>query len=129
MDEMTKRTKLDAIYMVLKYAYGLAAIVIGLDKFFGYIVDWKMYVGQFVIQIAPIGVTHLLYAIGTIEIVVGLLILSKFTRLGAYLVMTWFLVVVVNLLIMGQFMDIVLRDLLLAVGAWALAQLAEIKEN
>lgn len=129
MDEMIRRTKLDTTWLVLKYAYGFVLFVAGLDKFFGYLIEWRIYVGQFAIQILPIGVTNLLYLIGISQIIVGVLILSKFTRLGVYILMVGLAIMIINLLAVGGQMEIVLRDVLILTGAWALAQLTEIKEG
>ena len=45
--------------------------------------------------------------------------------IGAYVVAAWLLLIIVNLLILGQYFDVALRDFGLMVGAIALARLAQ----
>jgi hypothetical protein len=59
--------------------------------------------------------------------VVGLAILTRFTRLGAYVAAAWLVAIALNLLTMGAYLDVAVRDLLLAVGAFTLARLAEVR--
>ena len=62
--------------------------------------------------------------VGVIEIVAGLLV-AIVPRFAAYVVAAWLLLIIVNLLILGQYFDVALRDFGLMVGAIALARLAQ----
>jgi hypothetical protein len=68
-------------------------------------------------------------AIGIIEIVTGLLILTKFPRFGAYLVAAWIIAVIINLFMIGGLYDIILRDVAIAFGYIMFAWLTELKET
>ena len=59
---------------------------------------------------------------------VGLVILSGWTRLGAYVASAWLLSIALNLLTMGRFFDIAVRDVGLSIAAFTLARLAEVRE-
>jgi hypothetical protein len=61
-----------------------------------------------------------------IEAVVGLAILTRFTRLGAFVAMAWLLLISGNLLLAGA-VDVAVRDLALAVGAYSLGAIAGLK--
>lgn len=113
---------------LLKWTYGLAALIVGADKFFNFLTIWGQYLSPFIAQFFP-AIQHDMYAIGAIEIVVGLIILSKYTRLGAYIVAIWFFVIVGNLISMHNFYDIALRDLVLGVGALALGRLVTLRRE
>jgi uncharacterized membrane protein YphA (DoxX/SURF4 family) len=113
---------------MLKLTYGIVPIVAGADKFFNLITHWQIYYNPTIINMLPISITQFSYVVGTIEIVAGLLVLSAFTRYGAYIVAAWLTLIALNLVMMGQFFDIAVRDLVMAVGAIALAQLTEIQE-
>jgi hypothetical protein len=63
--------------------------------------------------------------VGVIEIAVGVMILTKWTRLGAYVASAWLCLIALNLLTTGHYFDVAARDLALAVGAFALARLEE----
>lgn len=110
--------------LLLKYTYGLVFIVAGADKFINLVTQWTKYVSPFVLNILPVSLAHLIMAVGILEIVIGILILSPKTRIGAYLAAVWLLIIVANLLSMGMYFDIAVRDVVMAVGAIALAWLA-----
>jgi hypothetical protein len=69
-----------------------------------------------------------MHAVGIIEIAVGLLVLTRWTRLGAWIAAAWLVLIAVNLATMGLF-DIAVRDLAMAVGAYTLARLAELRQS
>jgi uncharacterized membrane protein len=68
-------------------------------------------------------------SLGVIEIVVGLSILTKATRLGAYVAMVWLLCIAINLFMTGKYFDVAVHDVALAVAAFVLAKLTEIHED
>ncbi len=122
--------KFNILIDALKYIYGLVPIVIGLDKFFFYIVDWNIYVSPTITSHLPSAIaTHIIPIVGIIEIIAGIIILSKYTRFGAYLVAAWIGVVIINLLTIGGMYDIALRDLAILVGYVAFGVLTEINET
>ena len=122
--------KFNDLLIALKYIYGLVPIVIGLDKFFFYIVDWNIYVSPLVYTYLPMAISsHFVQLVGVVEIVAGIIILSKHTRFGAYLVAAWIGLVVVNLLTIGGMYDIILRDVAILVGYAAFGFLVQLKET
>jgi hypothetical protein len=64
--------------------------------------------------------------VGVIEIVAGIAVLTTFTRLGAYVVAVWLALIAVNLLLAG-FYDVAVRDLVMALGAYTLGQVAALR--
>ncbi len=68
-------------------------------------------------------------AVGVIEMIVGLAILTRWTRLGAYVAMVWLVAIAVNLVTTGMFFDLAVRDVEIAIGAYALARLTEVRES
>lgn len=122
--------KVNKVWWMLKLGYGLVPIVAGLDKLgFDLIVNWAQYLHPIVASLIPLSVVHILFAVGVIEIVAGLLVLTKWTRFGAYIVAAWLTLIALSLIAMGRFYDIAVRDLLLAVGALSLAMLTEAREG
>ncbi len=63
-------------------------------------------------------------AVGLIEVAAGLLVAAK-PKWGGYVVGAWLLAIVGNLSLKPEYRDIALRDVGLALGAFALARLAE----
>lgn len=127
---MVQNTNVRASWHLLKYTYVLAALAVGLDKLIPLVLgrylvtNWIMYVHPQLLVMFPVTPEQFLYVIGIIEIVAGILVLIK-TRIGAYLIAAWLIIIVINLFAMGSYFDIIARDLVMAAGAVALAWLDE----
>ena len=121
MPENIKNTQL-----LLKYTYGILPIVAALDKlFFNILAQWESYLAPFISD-TIISASVLMPIVGVIEIIAGIIILSKYSRIGAYIVSVWLLIISINLILLGAY-DIALRDVVMAIGAFALAQLTAAK--
>jgi len=70
-----------------------------------------------------------MHAVGIIEMLVGLAILTRWTRIGAYVAMAWLIAIAINLAITGMFFDLAVRDIEIAIGAFTLARLTEARER
>ncbi len=116
-------SKFSDIYWPLRAVYGLVPLLAGLDKFVGILADWAHYVSPFAASLLPMSVGSFMHVVGIVEIAVGLVVLFGWTRLGAIVAAVW-LVAVAAELITGGFLDIAVRDLAMAVGAYTLAQVA-----
>ena len=120
--------RLDVPWWSLRLTYGLVPIVAGLDKFTNILVDWEQYLSPYAAEVLPISGTTFMYAVGVIEIVAGALVLSRFTRFGAYLVSAWLIGIAINLVTTGTYYDIAVRDTVMAIGAFSLARLTEARQ-
>ena len=110
-------------YQILHLAFTVAALVAGADKFFHFLVNWDQYVSPLVTRLLPISAHTFMLAVGGIEIIAGLLV-AFMPAVGGVIVGVWLCGIIVNLLSMQAYYDIALRDLGLALGAFALARLA-----
>ena len=117
------KSKLADIYWPLRLTYGLVPLLAGLDKYVGILADWQQYVSPLAASLLPVSVGTFLHVIGLVEVAVGLSILLGLTQLGAFTAMAWLAVISLDLLI-GGFIDIAIRDLVMAVGAYTLARVA-----
>jgi len=108
---------------VLKLGVGVGPIIAGADKFFNKLADWGMYLSPMATKIVPVSTAAFMHAVGVVEIIAGVVVLSRWTRIGGYIVMLWLLGIAVNLLSLGMFYDLAMRDVEIAIGAFALAQL------
>jgi hypothetical protein len=70
-----------------------------------------------------------MHVIGVVEILAGLVVLSRWTKWGSYIVMFWLLGIAVNLLTTGMFYDLAMRDVEIAIGAFVLSQLTAVREH
>ena len=113
---------------MLKITYGLIPIIAGADKFLNLLVQWDHYLSPVFMNIIPLNVIHIMYLVGIIEIAAGIIVLSRFTQYGAYIVALWLIALAANLLSLGYF-DIAVRDVVMAIGALALAQLSTLVHN
>jgi uncharacterized membrane protein YphA (DoxX/SURF4 family) len=125
---MEPKTETHTAYWVLRLTYGLVPIVAGLDKFTNLLTDWTQYLSPLVQQALPFEAHTFMMAVGVIEIAAGALVLSKLTRLGAYVVSAWLVAIAVTLLTTGHY-DVAVRDVVMAIGAFALAKLEEARAS
>jgi hypothetical protein len=70
-----------------------------------------------------------MHIVGVIEMIVGLAILTKWTRLGSYVASVWLLAIAINLVSTGMFFDVAVRDVEIALAAFVLARLTESRQN
>lgn len=111
-------------YTILKFGFIALPIVMGADKFLGILTnDWTKYLWSGIPQITGIGASTFMLGVGAIEIVAGVLVALS-ARHFAWLVAAWLGLIIVNLVLQGQWLDIAMRDFGLMLGAVALALLA-----
>jgi len=115
---------LDVSWWVLKIALGLMAVLAGLDKYFNKLADWEMYLSPYATKVLPVSAVTFMHIVGVIEIIAGIIVFSRWTKVGGYIVMAWLICIAVNLVTTGMFFDIAVRDLELAAAAFVLAQLS-----
>lgn len=116
---------LTTAWWALRLGLGGMAFLAGLDKFFGLLATWEMYLAPGIERLLPLPVPTFFHAVGVIEMAAGVLVLSKLTRLGAYVVSAWLAALALQLVLTGMFYDLAVRDLVLALSAYALARLTE----
>jgi hypothetical protein len=111
-------------YTALHLILTIAPIAAGLDKFTDLLVNWDQYLAPIVASLLPFSGHTFMLIVGVVEIVAGIGVYFM-PRVFAYVVSAWLLGIVVNLLLGGQYLDVALRDLGLAVGAFSLGRLSE----
>ncbi len=121
--------RLETTWMVLRTAMGLMAFLAGLDKFFNLLTHWEMYLSPIVERLSPLPASTLMRMFGVVEMAVGIAILTRWTRLGAYVAMAWLVGIAINLGTTGMFFDVAVRDLELSVAAFTLARLTESRDG
>jgi len=119
---MNSNTKL--VQSILKYTFGLVPIVAGLDKFTNILTNWSQYVSEGFAAILPFEPSLFMMMVGIIEIIAGILVLVK-TKIGAYIVSFWLVAIALSLIFSWNYVDVAVRDLVMAIGAFCLATLSE----
>ncbi len=110
-------------FLLLRTVFPVAPILFGLDKFTNLLTDWPGYLAPFIDRLVPGTAQQAMYAVGVIEILAGLLVAVR-PRYGALVVAAWLGGIIVNLLLLGEYYDVALRDFGLLVAALALWRLA-----
>lgn len=121
-------SRLNSAFWGLRMAIGLTAFLAGLDKFFNLLTNWEQYASPLVLRVLPLSATALMRAAGVIEMIAGIVVLAGLTRLGGYVVAAWLTVIALSLT-SGRFFDVAVRDLVMAVGAFTLAKLSEVRQG
>jgi uncharacterized membrane protein YphA (DoxX/SURF4 family) len=125
------RKELESAWWMLRIGFGLAPALAGLDKIFrtNLLADWPSYISPIASAVLPVSGDAFMQVIGAIELAVGIAVLTVATRLGAYVAAAWLMAIAVNLVTTGQYFDIAVRDVLMAVAAYTLARLTEVRES
>lgn len=120
---------LNSAWWALRIGLGVGPFLAGLDKFFNLLTNWQIYLSPSVERLLPMSPETFMHIVGVIEMVVGIAVLTRWTRLGAYVAMIWLIAIAVNLVSTGIFLDLAVRDLEIAIGAFTLARLTEFRER
>jgi hypothetical protein len=105
-------------------AFALLPILFGLDKFVGVLTDdWTRYLSSEFNSLIPGSAATAMDIVGLVEIAAGVLVFVA-PRLGGYVVAAWLGGIILNLLLVGGYGDIALRDFGLLLGALTLTRLA-----
>jgi hypothetical protein len=119
-------TRLNGTITVLRIAIGLMATLAGLDKFFNLLTNWEAYIAPVAQQLLPFSATTFMAIVGVIECAVGITILAIRPSLGAFVAGAWLVLVAANLVLGGHF-DVAVRDVVLAVAAYSLGRLEQVR--
>src|SRR5919112_1546292 len=122
--EATSDTAAQHAFLLLRAAFTVAPVIFGVDKFLGLLTDWERYLAPWVNDLVPGTAHQAMLAVGVVEIVAGVLVAVR-PQIGGYVVALWLAGIIVNLVSMGAYLDVALRDFGLLVGALALARLAQ----
>jgi len=121
MEDQTK--KIIDIQTLLKLTYGLIPIVAGADKFTNLLTDWSHYLNPTIAAMLPFSGHTFMMLVGVIEIIAGILVFLN-PQKGGYLVSIWLVLIALSLLISGNYLDVAVRDIAMAIGAFSLAKLS-----
>ena len=124
------RKELESAWWMLRIGFGLAPALAGLDKILrtNLLADWPSYISPLAAGVLPVSGDVFMQVVGVIEVAVGIAILTVATRLGAYVASAWLVLIAVNLVSTGQFFDVAVRDVLMAVAAYTLARMTEVRQ-
>ncbi|MEN0052853.1 MAG: hypothetical protein AAGC65_04255 [Mucilaginibacter sp.] len=116
-------TTIKQLQTLLKFTYGLVPIVAGADKFTNILTNWGQYLAPWMKGMMPFGEHTFMMIVGVIEIIAGILVLAK-PQIGAWIVSAWLLLIALTLISGGSYLDVAVRDIVMAIGAYVLARLS-----
>jgi len=122
---MEDSMKIKNIQTLLTFTYCLIPIVAGADKFTNLLTDWSKYLNPGLIPMLPFSAHVFMMVVGVIEIIAGVLVFLN-PQKGAYVVSAWLVLIALTLLASGNYLDVAVRDLAMAIGAFTLAKISGI---
>jgi uncharacterized membrane protein YphA (DoxX/SURF4 family) len=126
INKITFMATVKQLQSTLRLTYGIVPIVAGLDKFTNLLTQWVDYLGNNK-SMLPLDPLVFMKIVGVIEIIAGIIVLVR-PLIGAYIVMIWLICIALQLIIGGHYFDVAVRDLVMAIGAYTLAQLTKMEE-
>jgi uncharacterized membrane protein YphA (DoxX/SURF4 family) len=126
---MANNDRLNLAWWTLRIGLGAGPFLAGLDKFCNLLTNWDMYLNPLIPQMLHVAPSTFMHVVGVVEMVAGLLVFTRWTRYAAYIVSGWLVAISLSLLSQALFLDIAVRDLELALAAFVLAKLTEIRES
>lgn len=128
MTTLTSNAEISKLQTLMKYVFVIVPIVAGLDKFTNILVQWDTYLEPSTLEIIPFSGTTFMMIVGVIEIIAGIIVFFK-TELGAYIVSAWLLLIALSLLFTWHHPDVAVRDIVMAISAFALAKLSALENK
>jgi hypothetical protein len=121
---LTVRDPATQAFLLLRIGFTVAPILFGLDKFANVLTDdWTRYLASEFNALLPGSAADAMHIVGVVEIAAGITVLLA-PRFGGLLVAAWLGGIIVNLLLVGGYGDIALRDFGLLLAALTLSRLA-----
>jgi hypothetical protein len=115
-------------YQILHWGFVAAPVIAGADKFARLLTNWDQYLAPAVARVSPFGAHETMLVVGIVEVVAGLVVALK-PRIGAYVVAAWLAGIILDLLLLGSYFDVALRDFGLLLGAVALGRLSAVYDR
>lgn len=112
------------IFNLLKYTFVVVPIVAGADKFTNLLTNWEQYINPALTEFLPFSGETFMMIVGVIEIIAGLIVLKK-PEIGGYIVAVWLSLIALTLLAGLNFVDVAVRDLVMAIAAFSMAKMAK----
>ena len=122
-------SRLEQGWWVLRIGLGVGPFLAGLDKYFNLLTNWTGYISPLALKILLFSGQTFMHIVGVVEMIVGLAIVTKWTRVGSYVASAWLVAIAINLVSTGMFFDIAVRDVEIALAAFVLARMTEVRSD
>lgn len=121
-----ERNELRPVFTLLKLTFGIVPIVAGLDKFADLLTNWDKYLHPGLASMLPFAPHTFMMIVGVIEIIAGIIVLAR-PKIGGFIVSAWIALIALTLLASGNYLDVAVRDLVMAISAFSMARISQIK--
>ncbi len=111
-------------FSLLKYTFVVVPVVAGADKFTNLLTNWEQYMDPALAGLLPFSASVFMMIVGAIEIIAGLIVLKK-PETGGYIVSAWLIFIALTLLLRFNYVDVAVRDLVMAIAAFSMARLSK----
>ena len=125
MESTIKNQSLTQTFNLLKYTFGIVPIAAGADKFTNLLTNWEQYINPTMANLLPFSTSVFMIIVGVIEIIAGVIVLKK-PEIGGYIVAAWLTAIALTLLLGFNYVDVAVRDLVMAISALSMARLSKI---
>jgi len=125
METINLKQAIRPTYNLMRLTFGIVPIVAGLDKFTNLLTHWSNYLHPGLAGMLPFAPATFMMIVGVIEMAAGVIVLVR-PAIGATVVAAWLTLIALTLLASGNYLDVAVRDLVMAVGALSLARIAKI---
>lgn len=123
-NEAVNRTALDNIFTLLKLTFVIVPIVAGLDKFTNILTDWEKYLNPAFAGMLPFSAAVFMRIVGVIEVAAGILVFLR-PSIGGIVVAAWLALIALSILASGNYLDVAVRDLVMAISAFSMSRLSK----
>lgn len=127
MTHQNDQPSLTGLYNLLKFTFVIVPIVAGADKFTNLLTHWDQYLSPGFAGMIPFSAHTFMAIVGIIEIAAGLIVLKK-PRIGGLIVAGWLVLIALTLIGGLNYLDVAVRDLVMAIAAFSMARLSKIIE-
>lgn len=124
MESINLNQAIKPTFNLLKFTFGILPIVAGLDKFTNLLTDWEKYIHPGILELLPFSAHTFMMIVGVIEIIAGIIVFKK-TEIGGYIVAAWLTLIALTLLACFNYIDVAVRDLVMAISAFSMARIAK----
>ncbi len=112
-------------FRLLKFTFVIVPIVAGADKFTNLLTNWEQYLNPSLADLLPFPASTFMMIVGIIEIIAGIIVLKK-AEIGGYIVAAWLTSIALTLLAGFNYVDVAVRDLVMAISAYSMARLSRV---
>ncbi len=114
---------------LFRLLFGVTFIGAGFDKFFGFVTDWYQFINPSLVQLTGFSPSTLVFLMGVSELILGILIFTRWVKTAALLIMVWMFSNGLYLLYFRMYLDTAARYCTLGICALVLFHITRVREK